>query len=211
MERVHLRQIYTLGKETETLRAEGPSGRVEILLHQKQCPCVAWRQQWRLLSNSSESAVWILICPFPQHHHTNPGLIFLWIFLSICRKYIFPCNPRLPRLHTGRRESVISKDKWISLLKCKLSHCGTISGLRTHFVYKRRKLPYFQIWGKTVDMGRASHTARHCEVSQGLQLLFKSQTSVHKYLHRWWEVYLSQTQCPPGLYRTVYKKVLPKR
>lgn len=72
---VHLRQIYSLGKETETLRAEGPSGRVETGLHRSSARGLVHSNGWTAtpLGVPSESSSAL----FLSTTLTNPGLIFL--------------------------------------------------------------------------------------------------------------------------------------
>ena len=134
VERVHLRQMYTLRKETNLSgrRAIRPCGNPP---HRSSCPWAG--PQWRLDSNSSGRAVRILICPLPQHHAHQPRPHFpVNFFKRLWKIHISLQSLRLPRLQTGGRESVTSKDKWISLLKCKLSHYGTTKPLELFLVWE---------------------------------------------------------------------------
>lgn len=76
----------------------------------------AWCHQWRLHIHTFGSQVQILICPFPQHY---PCLLGPCCFVSL--KLLWKIHVSLwclqvsTALKLGRWESVMSKDKWMSL------------------------------------------------------------------------------------------------
>lgn len=151
VERVPFQADLYSGKGNRNSFAKGPHQAGWNRLHQKQCSQGWLKANGDGQGNSfppglqSESSSALSSAPPHQPRPHFP----LWIFLSICRKSIFPCNSwGFHALSYWEKESLISKDKWISLLKCKLSHCGTISGLRTHLCIKGVKLPCFQILSK---------------------------------------------------------------